>query len=63
MENFTLAFVLVIAPCFTDWCVENEGVAEAAFETFDECIDVARAINIDAMRRGGDDTHAWCEEQ
>lgn len=46
-------FVLMFAPCATDWCVTREALAVAAYDTAEDCQHVADAIRQDGA--------AWCE--
>lgn len=48
-------FILLFAPCFTDWCVEAESQPVAAYETAEDCQHIAELLS----RSAG---IAWCEE-
>ena len=50
-------FLLMISPCFTDTCVEQERVFWV-FENPDDCQLVA-----DAMNRNADAEHLYCVEE
>lgn len=52
---YTIFHVLLVAPCTTDYCVENQVTFIAAFDANTDCEFAAQSI-----REAG--AHAWCEE-